>query len=70
MKYAVEQEMTSGFEPVWFEDDGITRRTYDSRDAAEDEIKDHITDCINAVEGGLMDDSPDPSEFRVVEVKA
>ncbi len=32
-------------------------------------MKDHIIDCINAVEGGDMEDSPDPTDLRVVTVR-
>jgi hypothetical protein len=42
--------------------------TYATREEAEQAIQDHIADCINAVEGGDMMDSPDPTSLRVVEV--
>lgn len=32
---------------------------------AEQAIKDHVCDCINAVEGGYMEDSPDPTDFVI-----
>jgi hypothetical protein len=67
MKYAVETLFINVWENCWRNaDDSLT--FFDTREDAEQEIKDHITDCINAVEGGHMEDSPDPSEFRVVEV--
>ena len=48
---------------------GVDPATFDTYEDAAEAIKDHIIDCINAVEGGHLEDSPDPSEFRVVEVR-
>jgi hypothetical protein len=42
---------------------------FDTREEAEQEVKDHITNCINAVEGGSMQDSPDPTDFTIEEVE-
>jgi hypothetical protein len=67
MKYAVEMLFINTWENCW-KDDAGNPELFDSRDDAQEAIKDHITDCINAVEGGDMEDSPDPSEFRVVAV--
>lgn len=67
MKYAVETLFTYGWENCWREEDG-SLTLFETREDAEQAVKDLITDCINAVEGGDMEDSPDPSEFRVVEV--
>jgi hypothetical protein len=65
--FAVETEMGNSWENCWRDDDG-RQRLFHTREDAEQEIKDLITDCVNAVEGGDMEDSPDPSEFRVVEL--
>jgi hypothetical protein len=62
IRYAIEMNIGGAFER--FPEDGL----YDTREDAEQAIRDHITDCINAVEAGEMEDSPDPSDFRVVEV--
>src|ERR1700728_5246549 len=67
MKYAVETLFINTWENCWKDDVG-NPTLFDSREEAEEEIKDHITDCINAVEGGDMEDSPDPGDFRVVAV--
>ncbi len=66
-KYAVETQMLNTWESCWTDDNG-NPITFDTMGDAQQAIKDHICDCINAVEGGDMLDSPDPSEFRVVEV--
>ena len=66
-RYEVQTEMLSGWENCWTDGD-CQPVTYATREEAEDAIKDHITDCINAVEGGDMLDSPDPISLRVVEV--
>jgi hypothetical protein len=66
MKYAVETLFINTWQNCW--NDGSGKPVlFDTRDEAEEAIKDHIIDCINAVEGGDMEDSPDPSELRVVE---
>ena len=68
MKYAVEMiQSNNRWENVWLDDNG-SPTLFNTREEAEEEIKGHITDCINAVEGGDMEDSPDPTEFRVVPV--
>jgi hypothetical protein len=72
-RYEVQTEMLSGWENCWTTDAGEqnpngTPVTYGTREEAEQAIRDHITDCINAVEGGDMMDSPDPISLRVVEV--
>lgn len=65
-RFIVEQEIGSGgWENTWSDDNAPMEFT--SFDDAVDEIRDHITDCINAVESGDMDDSPDPADFRIVE---
>lgn len=46
----------------------LVPQTFATYAEAEQEIKDHITDCIEEVEAGNMEDSPDPSEFRIVEI--
>jgi hypothetical protein len=68
MKYAVETLFVNDVWENCWRDNHNNPTLFDSRDDAEQAIKDCITDCINAVEGGDMEDSPDPSEFRVVEV--
>ncbi len=60
-RYAIEMNIGGAWERL--PEDG----TYTTHEEAEQKIKDHITDCINAVEGGDLEDSPDPSDFRVVE---
>ena len=67
MRYAVETNFMGTWENCWTDDNG-SPVTFDTRENAEQEIKDHICDCVNAVEGGDMADSPDPSDFREVEV--
>lgn len=69
MGYIVEREMVNGQWQAWGEDDG-TPTVYAMPEQAAEEIRDHIIDCINEVEGGEMEDSPDPSEFRIVEFNA
>ena len=70
MKYAVEMILfNNSWENVWHDGAG-NPMLFDSREQAEDEIKDHIIDCINAVEAGEMEDSPDPTDFRVVPIEA
>lgn len=71
MRYEVQQEIGNDWENVWRDDAGEhnpegTPVTFDTLEEAVSEIRDHIIDCINAVEGGDMEDSPDPSEFRIV----
>jgi hypothetical protein len=65
--FAVETEMGNSWENCWADADGRLRLFY-SREEAERQIKDLITDCIAAVEAGDMQDSPDPSEYRIVEL--
>ncbi len=65
-RYGVETEMLSGWENCWTDDNG-ERVTFATREEAERAMKDHIIDCINAVEAGDMMDSPDPSSLRIVE---
>jgi hypothetical protein len=67
MKYAVEALFINTWENCW-KDDAGKPELFDTREHAQEAIKDHITDCINAVEDGDMEDSPDPIEFRVVPV--
>ena len=72
-RYEVQTEMLSGWENCWTTDAGEhnpngTPVTYATREEAEQAIKDHIADCIDAVERGDMMDSPDPTSLRVVEV--
>jgi len=64
-RYVVQTRFTFGWANCWTDDSGnpLTFATYDE---AEQEMKDHITDCINAVEGGELGDSPDPDNLRVV----
>ena len=69
MKYAVETLFINRWENCW-KDDAGNPELFETRDDAEQAIKDHITDCVNAVEGGEMEDSPDPSEFRIVPVES
>jgi hypothetical protein len=65
--YAVETLFTYGWENCWTDDGGepLTFATYED---AEQAMKDHIIDCINAVESGYMEDSPDPTDLRVVAI--
>ena len=68
-KYVVETRMgvrDHVWENCWTVD-GVPE-TFATYNDAEEAIKDHIIDCINAVEGGDMEDSPDPSEFRIVAI--
>lgn len=68
MKYAVETNFYGDkWENCW-KDNDENPLLFDTREEAEQEIKDHICDCINAVEGGDMEDSPDPADFRIVEI--
>ena len=75
-RYEVQTLHANGeYENVWREDAGIdnpegTPVTFATMDDADAAIRDHIIDCINAVEGGEMEDSPDRSDFRIVPVKA
>lgn len=68
-RYAVEILFTHGWENCWTKENGepVTFATYEQ---AEQEMKDHIIDCINAVESGYMENSPDPTDLRVVPVIA
>jgi hypothetical protein len=70
--YQVQQEIGNDWENVWHTDAGEhnpngTPQTFPTLNAAMEAIKDHITDCINAVESGDMSDSPDPSDFRIID---
>ena len=65
-RYTVETEMLVGWENCWT-DSNEKLMTYATLDAAADDIRDHVIDCINAVEGGDMIDSPEASNFRIVE---
>ena len=56
------------WENCWTDNNTGLPLTFSSRDAAQEEINDHIKDCINAVEGGDMQDSPDTSDFRIIEI--
>lgn len=40
---------------------------FETREQAEDAIRDYLADCIDAVQRGDMADSPDPTDLRVVE---
>lgn len=66
-RYAVETVFTYSWETCWTNDNGrpLTLATYEE---AEQAMKDRIIDCINAVEEGFMEDSPDPAELRKVPV--
>ena len=68
-RYEVQTEMLTGWENCWTDGDG-TKVTFATREKAETAIKDHLSDCINAVEGGDMIDSPDPTSLRLVEIKS
>ena len=71
LSYEVQTEMLGGWENCWTDGGNHDKPLrFATREEAEDAIKDHIADCINAVEGGDMLDSPDPSNLRVVEVKS
>ncbi len=67
MKYAVEMLFINTWENCWTYDGGKPT-LFGTREDAEEAIRDHIIDCIDAVECGYMEDSPDTSEFRVVPV--
>lgn len=74
-RYEVQTETLSGWENCWVTDAGEsnpngTPVTYATREEAEQAIQDHIADCINAVEGGDLMDSPDPTSLRVVKVES
>jgi hypothetical protein len=64
--YIVETEIINGWEDCWTDGAGAPTR-FATLDEAVDAIRDHVTDCINAVEGGDMEDSPDPTQLRIVE---
>jgi hypothetical protein len=71
-RYIVETEMLGTWENCWTGGDELLGnddmpRTFTEIDAAVDDIRDHITDCINAAEATHMDDSPDATEFRIIE---
>lgn len=67
MTYEVQTQMLDTWENCWTVGENLDQpATYPTLDAAIDAIRDHITDCIEAVECGDMQDSPDPSEFRIV----
>lgn len=53
------------WENVWRSNGKL--ETFDTLDDAIDAIRDHIIDCINAVESGAMDDSPAQDAFRIVD---
>ena len=61
-RFAIAMDIGGVFERL--PEDGL----YDTRERVERAIKDHIANCIKAVEAGELDDSPDPSDFRAVEV--
>jgi len=63
----VQTDMLGTWKNCWRYDNGEPM-TFAIRGEAEEAVKDHIIDCINAVEGGDMEDSPDPSEFRIVAI--
>ena len=65
MTYEVQTQMMHTWENCWTDGEGKPVAFATIADAVQ-AIKDHITDCINAVEGGDMEDSPDPSELRIV----
>jgi hypothetical protein len=65
-RFIVETEFHGGiWENVWAEDGKPD--TFATLNDAVQEIRDHIIDSISAVEAGDMKDSPDPSNFRIVE---
>ena len=65
MSYEVQTQMMNAWENCWTDGEGKPVTFATIADAVQ-AIKSHLTDCINAVEGGDMEDSPDPSEFRIV----
>ena len=66
-RYAVETLFTYGWENCWMDGNGKSL-TFATHEEAEQAMKDHIIDCVNAVEEGFMEDSPDPTDLRVVPV--
>ena len=58
------ETLCDGWVNCWAIDD--KPQTFATLQEAMDAIKDHIIDQINAVEGGDMEDSQDPAEFRIV----
>ena len=70
VRYEVQTEMLGTWENCWTDaGNNDCPLTFTTRDEAQEAIDDHIIDCINAVESGDMYDSPDHTDFRVVEVK-
>ena len=57
-RYEVQTGIFGTWENCWTDGDGQPV-TYANREEAEDAIRGHVIDCINAVEGGDMLDSPD-----------
>lgn len=66
-RFIVEMLIGDDWENVWHEDGEPA--SFDTAEIAQMEIDAHIRDCIEAVEGGQMEDHPDPSEFRVTAVQ-
>lgn len=66
-RYAVETLFTYGWENCWMDDNGKPL-TFARYDEAEEARKNHIIDCINAVEEGFLEDGQDPTDLRVVPV--
>jgi alcohol dehydrogenase YqhD (iron-dependent ADH family) len=65
MRYEVQTRFYGDtWENVW--KSGDIKETYDTFDDAVDAIREHIIDCINAVGGGHMEDSPEQDSFRIV----
>lgn len=52
------------WENIWKADD--VPESFDSLNEAIDAIRDHIIDCINAVESGYMEGNPAQESFRIV----
>jgi hypothetical protein len=68
MKYAVETLEIFGYINNWTEDGEPL--LFDTHAQAEQALRDHLADCAEAVEDGLMSDAPTLADFRIIEVKA
>jgi hypothetical protein len=71
--YEVQEfNLCGGWANNWtFEDDtgNVQPTTFDSYEAAQNELINFIDDCIDEVRDGNMPDAPEYTDFRIVEVQ-
>jgi hypothetical protein len=57
------------WENTWMDEDG-TPQIFETEEQALQELVWYLRECQDAVEDGYMEDAPDPTDLRVMTVKA